>query len=202
MFVVENTETNVSVRSLTMTIVHPDHEIAKASISNVDLVITTQGRHKNVEGQLGSMSLLDLTLQGQQYRERFLTSGEQALTVKYVRFAPTETADYDAQLKLTMSSVTYVHTKRFVVELQAFFYQFTQLQLLMQGIRAAASSQKVCLFKLLTRVTKFFVSDSQQAEKAFPAYRSGVSDNLASRQLDELAGFDRKPWKANIDQLV
>lgn len=42
-----------------------------------------------------------------------------------------------------MSSVFYVHTKRFVAEIQAFLNHFTQLQAVMQGIRAAASSQKV-----------------------------------------------------------
>lgn len=187
-----------------MTIVHADREMAKASISNVDVAIKTRGRRKKVEGQLGSMSLLDLTLQGQQYRERFLTSGEQALTVKYVRFPLTETADHDAQLKLEMSSVTYVHTKRFVVELQAFFHQFTRLQSLMQGIRAAASSQKVDRFMVLflRHGTNVFVLDSKSAEKAVAAYRSGVSDNLASCQLDKFAGSDREPREADVDQLV
>lgn len=42
-----------------------------------------------------------------------------------------------------MSSVMYVHTKRFVAELQAFSNHFTQLQRVMEGIRAATSGQKL-----------------------------------------------------------
>lgn len=52
---------------------------------------------------------------------------------------------YDAQLKIDMSSVTYVHTKRFVAELQAFFNHFTQLHALMNSIRAATSGQLVSI---------------------------------------------------------
>ncbi|KAK4875461.1 hypothetical protein RN001_011883 [Aquatica leii] len=140
---VENVETNISVRSLTMTLVTSDHDIAKANVSHVDVSIKSNNIKKEVEGRLGSMSLLDLTLQGQLYKERFLTSGKQALRFNYVKYYNNEIPTYDAQLKLEMSSVFYVHTKRFIVELQAFFQHFTQLQSVMQGIRAAASSQKI-----------------------------------------------------------
>jgi vacuolar protein sorting-associated protein 13D len=42
-----------------------------------------------------------------------------------------------------MSSVMYVHTKRFVAEIQAFFNHFTQLQAVMKSIRAATTGQMV-----------------------------------------------------------
>ncbi|KAB0794994.1 hypothetical protein PPYR_11833 [Photinus pyralis] len=138
-----STETNITVRSLTMALVTSDHDIAKANVSNVDVSIKSNNVRKEVEGRLGSMSLLDLTLHGQLYKERFLTSGKQALHFNYVRYAENDIPDFDAQLKLEMSSVFYVHTKRFMVEVQAFFYHFTQLQSVMQGIRAAATSPKV-----------------------------------------------------------
>ncbi|KAK5644974.1 hypothetical protein RI129_006274 [Pyrocoelia pectoralis] len=138
-----NVETNITVRSLTMALVTSDHDIAKANVSNVDVSIKSNNLRKEVEGRLGSMSLLDLTLHGQLYKERFLTSGKQALHFNYVRFAENNIPDFDAQLKLEMSSVFYVHTKRFVVEIQAFFHHFTQLQSVMHGIRAAATSPKV-----------------------------------------------------------
>ncbi|KAF5273971.1 hypothetical protein FQA39_LY01087 [Lamprigera yunnana] len=139
----ENAVTNISVRSLTMTLVTSDHDIAKANVSNVDISIKLNNIKKEIEGRLGSMSLLDLTLQGQLYKERFLTSGKQALHFNYVKCIKNAIPDYDARLKLEMSSVFYVHTKRFIVEIQAFFQHFTQLQSVMEGIRAAASSQKV-----------------------------------------------------------
>ncbi|RZC42308.1 vacuolar protein sorting-associated protein 13D [Asbolus verrucosus] len=139
----ENTETNITVRSLTVVLVRPDIEVAKANISNVDISVKTSGLFKEVQGKLGSMSLLDLTLHGQLYRERFITSGKQALQFKYVRDSENKSLNYDAQLSLEMSSVMYVHTKRFVAEIQAFFNHFTQLQAVMKSIRTATSGQMI-----------------------------------------------------------
>lgn len=34
----------------------------------------------------------------------------------------------EATLKIQMSSVRYVHTKRFIAEIQQFFHEFSQLQ--------------------------------------------------------------------------
>lgn len=137
-----NSETNISIRSLTVVLVKPELEVAKANISNVEISVKTTGNDsKEVEGKLGSMSLLDLTLHGQLYRERFITSGKQALHFNYMRFPPSETTSCDAKLKLKMSSVIYVHTKRFIAEIQAFFKHFTQLHAVMRGIRAATSGQ-------------------------------------------------------------
>lgn len=138
----EKAETNISVRSLTVVLVKPELEVAKANISNVEICIKTSGsERKEVEGKLGSISLLDLTLHGQLYRERFITSGKHALLFNYVRFPPSETNTSDAKLKLKMSSVIYVHTKRFIAEIQAFFKHFTQLHAVMRSIRAATSGQ-------------------------------------------------------------
>lgn len=68
-----------------MVLVKPDYDITKANVSNVDISIKSNGLSKEVEGKLGSMSLLDLTLQGQLYKERFLTTGKQALHFNYIR---------------------------------------------------------------------------------------------------------------------
>lgn len=103
--------TNISVRSLTVILTKPDMDFAKANISNVELEIRTSGLLKEVDGKLGSISLQDLTLHGQLYRERFLTSGEQALQFAYVRHTPSADKNYDAQLTLNMASVMYIHTK-------------------------------------------------------------------------------------------
>lgn len=139
----QNTETHISVRSLSLTIVKPEYDIAKANISKVDFAINTSGLKKKVEGKLGSLSLLDLTLHGQLYRERFMTSGKHAVQFQYERHTPTVEKDYDAKITIDMSSVMYVHTKRFVAEIQAFFNHFTQLQSVMKSIRLATSGQLV-----------------------------------------------------------
>lgn len=83
--ITNSTEMNVSVRSLTVVLVRPERDLAKANISRLNLSIKTDGLCKEIKGELGSMSLLDLTLHGQLYRERFLTSGKQALNFSYVR---------------------------------------------------------------------------------------------------------------------
>ncbi|CAH0555796.1 unnamed protein product [Brassicogethes aeneus] len=139
----ENAETNIFVKSLSVAIVKPEYDIAKANISNVDIDVKTCGLRKQVSGKLGSLSLLDLTLHGQLYRERFMTSGKHALEFHYDRHAPTADKDYDAKLSIDMSSVMYVHTKRFVAEILTFFNHFTQLQSVMKSIRVATSGQLV-----------------------------------------------------------
>lgn len=55
--------------------------------------------------------------------------------------------DIDAHLKMDMTSVLYVHTQRFVAELQAFFRHFSQLQKLLGSIRSArkVSLCQVCI---------------------------------------------------------
>ncbi|CAH1990127.1 unnamed protein product [Acanthoscelides obtectus] len=136
--------TNITVKSLTVTLVTPDRDIAKANISNVEVEVRTAGLLKEVDGKLGSMSLQDLTLHGQLYRERFVTSGEQVLQFKYMRHIPDVEKNYDAQLTLNMASVTYVHTRRFIAEIYAFFNKFTERrQMVMRGIQAATSGQSI-----------------------------------------------------------
>lgn len=126
-----NSDLDISVRSLTLVFIRTDYEIAKANVSNAHFVISKYGQSKTVEGKLGSISLMDLTLHGAIYRERFLTSGYEALNFLYRQDGPKlngRSMNCDAKLKIQMSSVKYVHTKRFVAEIQAFFKEFQQLQ--------------------------------------------------------------------------
>lgn len=86
-FTTGNAETNISIRSLTVVLAKPELDIAKANISNAEISIKTfENEQKEVEGKLGSMSLCDLTLHGQLYRERFITTGKQALCFNYTRY--------------------------------------------------------------------------------------------------------------------
>ncbi|XP_074028701.1 vacuolar protein sorting 13D [Leptinotarsa decemlineata] len=142
----EKSVTNIAVKSLTVVLTKPDRDIAKVNLSKVEIEVKTRGMHKEVDGKLGSMSLQDLTLNGQLYKERFMTSGKQALEFQYVRHLPDSSKNYDAQLTLDMASVVYVHTKRFVAEILAFSKSFTEQQeMVMKGIQAATSGQPVRL---------------------------------------------------------
>ncbi|XP_056631377.1 intermembrane lipid transfer protein Vps13D [Diorhabda sublineata] len=134
--------TNINVKSLNIVIAERDREIAKANVSDVEIEIKTTDSSKDVDGKLGSLSLLDLTTSGQLYRDKFLTCGKQAVLFKYSRYPPGAKKDYDAQLSLEMASVIYVHTKRFIAEISAFFKNFSERQqMVLKGIQAATSRQ-------------------------------------------------------------
>ncbi|XP_078044296.1 vacuolar protein sorting 13D isoform X1 [Augochlora pura] len=129
-------ETDIEVRSLTLVLIQTEREIAKANVSNANMHIVKVNGKTMVLGSLGSMSLLDLTPHGRFYRERFLSSGKKALNFQYSSYVDSEKRPYDAQLKLEMSAVHYVHTQRFVAELQAFFAHFSQLWTIMANLKA------------------------------------------------------------------
>lgn len=128
----DNSELEVSVRSLTLVFVRTDYEIGKANVSNAHFILSKFNDTNTVKGRLGSMSLFDLTVHGSIYRERFLTSGNEALNFVYTRDDPKKILEKslnpEATLNIKMSSVRYVHTKRFVAEIQSFVYEFQQLQ--------------------------------------------------------------------------
>uniref|UniRef100_A0A452R6P7 UBA domain-containing protein n=1 Tax=Ursus americanus TaxID=9643 RepID=A0A452R6P7_URSAM len=79
-------------------------------------------------------------------RERFTTSGEEALifqTFKYGRPDPLLRREHDIRVSLQMASVQYVHTQRFQAEVVAFVQHFTQLQDVLGRQRAAIEGQTV-----------------------------------------------------------
>lgn len=80
-----NSKLDLEVRSLTLVLVRPEYEVAKANISHLSIKTKRSGTEFCLEGRLGSMSLADLTPHGKLYRERFLSSGNQALHVQYAR---------------------------------------------------------------------------------------------------------------------
>lgn len=130
-----HSEIEVEVRSLTLVLTQLEREIAKANISNASVHILKSSDKTKISGSLGSMSLLDLTPHGRLYRERFLSSGREALNFQYSSYTDAQDRPHDAQLKLKMSAVHYVHTQRFLAELQAFFGHFSQLRAVMVNLR-------------------------------------------------------------------
>jgi len=63
--------------------------------------------------------------------------------------------EYDVHVKLTMSSVWYVHTHHFMMETLAFVQNFNKLQDILGRSRAVASGKKVSLlfFVLCMKIT-------------------------------------------------
>lgn len=80
-----NSELEITVRSLNLVFVRNESELAKANVSNAFFVVAKYDLTKTVEGRLGSVSLYDLTNYGKIYREKFLTSGTEALNFIYKR---------------------------------------------------------------------------------------------------------------------
>ncbi|XP_058447485.1 intermembrane lipid transfer protein Vps13D isoform X2 [Malaya genurostris] len=122
---------HISVHSLSLVLAKPDYEIAKANVSNAQFTVSKRNEAKQVEGKLGSITLSDLTSHGFIYREKFTTTGNEALNFVYIRDEAKSYArnlQKDALLKIQMSSVRFVHTKRFIAEIQLFFKEFSQLQ--------------------------------------------------------------------------
>nr|CAD7268212.1 unnamed protein product [Timema shepardi] len=140
--IVFNSEMDVEVRSLTLVLNHPEYEVARANISHLTVRVNTRHSDQSIEGRLGSMSLMDLTHHGQLYREKFTLSGLEALSFTMIRNTRPNldsSPPFDSHLKIEMSSVLYVHTSRFVAEIQEFFHSFSRLQDVVESIRAATA---------------------------------------------------------------
>ncbi|XP_012282695.1 vacuolar protein sorting-associated protein 13D isoform X2 [Orussus abietinus] len=140
-------EVELEVRSLTLVLTRGEREVARANVSDATMRILTDALKSQVAGSLGSMSLLDLSPHGRCYRERFLSSGRKALTFQYSSYATHGDSrnldrEYDARLRIRMAAVHYVHTQRFVSELQAFFVHFAQLQTAMTNLRAGGEADE------------------------------------------------------------
>ncbi|XP_015113187.1 vacuolar protein sorting-associated protein 13D isoform X1 [Diachasma alloeum] len=181
-----HSDTEIEIRSLTLVLTRTDKEIAKANISNASMTIVKASGKSKVSGSLGSMSLLDLTPHGRFYRERFLSSGRKALNFQYSSYEDSRRLSYDAKLKLQMSSVHYVHTQRFVAELQAFFRHFSQLRAVMQNLR---SGEVPVLSMEQTRGTRL----SLELHAGAPVILlpvSSQSDKLAVLDLGELTAHN------------
>lgn len=76
---VVNTEVDLSVKSLSLTLNKPEYELAKAKVSGLTTHMAMRDENMTVKGQLGSISLRDQSPQGSLYRERFMTVGQHAL---------------------------------------------------------------------------------------------------------------------------
>ncbi|EDW76798.1 uncharacterized protein Dwil_GK18894 [Drosophila willistoni] len=122
----------VSIKSLNFTLIRNESLLSRLNVSNALFVITQEDGCKTTEGCLGSLAVYDLTKFGQIYKQKFQTSGPEALNFVYKKkLSNLETLNVlesDSTLRINMASVHYIHTKRFVIELQMFVKELLQLQ--------------------------------------------------------------------------
>ncbi|XP_034247458.1 vacuolar protein sorting-associated protein 13D isoform X2 [Thrips palmi] len=141
----DNVKLELEVWSLTLVLNKPEYEVARANVSQLSATVVNRNNNLSLDGRLGKMSLMDATPHSAFYRERFISSGSEALNVHFFRFGapdPLLKREYDSQLKIEMSSVLYVHTQRFLAEINAFFRHFSQLQNVLINIRSANQVQE------------------------------------------------------------
>lgn len=100
-----------------------------------------------VNGKLGSVSVYDLSPFGKLYEERLCTSGTNALVFTYTKQEgiPTVSPYFPSRLTLylRMTSVQYIHTQRFLMDLIHFFDRFHHDQECYNRIRLAAAGQVI-----------------------------------------------------------
>lgn len=75
----------MSIRSLNFTSTRNEAVLSRINVSNATFSIIQEAAYKAVEGCLGSITVYDLTKYGYIYKERFLTSGSEALNFVYKR---------------------------------------------------------------------------------------------------------------------
>uniref|UniRef100_W8AYT3 Vacuolar protein sorting-associated protein 13D n=1 Tax=Ceratitis capitata TaxID=7213 RepID=W8AYT3_CERCA len=126
-------ELKVSVRSLNLILVRNEVEFSKANISHAHFKIASNKDVKSVEGRLKSISLYDLTHFGDLYREKFSTAGPEALSFSYKKLSTVakineRSLEMNAKLRIQMSSVRYIHTKRFIMEIHLFIKDLLEVQ--------------------------------------------------------------------------
>ncbi|KAJ7401442.1 hypothetical protein BTVI_95875 [Pitangus sulphuratus] len=141
-----NTKLDLKVHSLSLVLNKTTSELAKASVAKLAAHLEVIEGDLALQGSIGSLSLSDLTAHGEFYRERFTTSGEEALIFqifKYGRPDPLLQRECDVRVTLRMASVQYVHTQRFQAEVVSFIQHFTQLQDVLGRQRAAIEGQTV-----------------------------------------------------------
>lgn len=76
---------NVSIRSLNFTSTRNEAVLSRINVSNATFSIIQEATFKAIEGCLGSITVYDLTKFGYLYKERFITSGTEALNFVYKR---------------------------------------------------------------------------------------------------------------------
>lgn len=143
---VTNTELDMSICNFTVTLNKPTYELARSSISNFAMHLSLRDGDTAARASLKKISVLDLTPYGEFYRERFVTTGKEALHFEVFKYGEPDVElkrEFDIKVRCEMSSVQLVYTQRFITETMEFFADFTELQSLLVSLRAATTGNEV-----------------------------------------------------------
>ncbi|XP_046964855.1 vacuolar protein sorting-associated protein 13D [Vanessa cardui] len=138
------TETEMNVRSLSVVVVGARGDACRALVSRVRVRVRDEARaaSRDVRATLGALALADLAPRAVLWRERLRMRTAHALDIHYRRLSAAEAAaaGHETSLSLEMGPVTYVHTRRFVLELQAFARDFSLLRRVIAQARQKVTS--------------------------------------------------------------
>nr|XP_045619802.1 vacuolar protein sorting-associated protein 13D-like isoform X1 [Procambarus clarkii]XP_045619809.1 vacuolar protein sorting-associated protein 13D-like isoform X1 [Procambarus clarkii] len=198
-----NTIMEIQVHSLTLILNKTDSELARASISQI--LVRSVGSEGNLTltGRLGSLSLIDCTSHGHLYREKFITAGNEAMTFQIFRYGhedPDMQRECDIRVKLKMSSVMYLHTQRFALEITQFVQEFNQLRYIVSRWRATSAGLEVADYSRGSRVSL----DISAGSPVIFMPMSSCSETLMVADLGSLTISNKFLWagsKGTISQV-
>ena len=81
-----NTEVKLSIASLSLVLNKLQYELARAQVTNIASDIVVRDGNVAITGQLGSVLLQDTSPHGSLYKERFVTTGSQALVFDVFKY--------------------------------------------------------------------------------------------------------------------
>lgn len=145
---------DLTIRRLSIILNKPeDQPLAKANIHGFSCFYSKYNGNVLMEGKLKKLSIIDLSQFNEIYKEKFITSGKEALNFTFFKYGQddeTMKRECDMSLKLQMASVQYVHTQRFYTETMHFLRQFNTLQ---WKIKALTAPEVIMNFHRSTRIS-------------------------------------------------
>ena len=138
----------VHFRSLDVTFNKTEYPLVKGTVSGLEVSVNVEKGNVAAEGGLALISVVDLTDGAHYYRDRFATTGQQALRFKVFRYGrpdPNMEREWDMSAEVELGSVRYLHTMRFLKEVLAFCMHFPQLIDAFQRMKELARGTLVCV---------------------------------------------------------
>ncbi|XP_048580764.1 intermembrane lipid transfer protein VPS13D isoform X3 [Nematostella vectensis] len=181
-----NTKVDIQVASLTLTVNKSQYPLAKAKVTGLSCYLDMSEGNMAAEGKLTNISLTDMSPHGALYREKFKTCGKEALSFQFFKYGEPDLdldRPFDMSLVLRMSSVQYVHTKRFQSELVAFCQHYLQLQEVLGRIRAEDAGNAVSW--MIGRGSRVLL-DIQAGSPVILVPRSAKSSHMLVADLGDL----------------
>lgn len=143
----------VGVAEISVTLVKQRrYRLARIDVERASLRVDRLSTYNFMSGCLGSLSVTDLTSAGSIHSQIFTTSGDDVLSFEFVKRlrpmkgtsgtgaagTPEDATQFQSHLKVDMSSIRYVHLRRFQTMMENYSAQFHEMQSLLAQMRQAA----------------------------------------------------------------